>query len=364
MKGLRFVLMMGIITLLSVLGAALPLEAQAASVCGPLDNPSTGCDAAFDLYEPLTIRAGVPFVWLRKDPSSSAAVVGTMNYSGKTNLAINRWPSRFDGYQNWWLVSSTSNKSLVGWVEQSSLVLVNAPDSGARANWNAPFTGGIRKGIPFVWIRNAPNSNAAIVATLLPKDQFGVLGNPQPVNDSRQWWWYIRASTAAGVKEGYIEQASIVVVGNSLPTLVPSPVPSLVPTHVADTPPPTCDTMTVSPATYRNGGGIYYVTRGSYITFRVEGLSNLASITFNVPGSDSPIWRNGVGPRQLDFPGEKAEVYVTVPQAYGWALVSAEAVGLNGETIQCGVFWVDNGGFATATPEAANAPETTPESSG
>jgi hypothetical protein len=358
MAGVRYAVVVIVVMMLAALGSVVPASA-ASSVCKPTDNPAN-CEAVFAANQNLAIKSGVPFVWLRKSPSSSAEVAYAVNYSAKTRFVIDYWPSVYDGYQNWWLVRLVSDKSKGGWVEQSSLVDATAPDNTpAKANWSTNFAGGIRAGVPFVWVRNAPNSSAGVLFTLLPGDPFIVLVDPQPIYDGRQWWWTITSPVPTSPKNGYVEQASIVPRVDAPPTLVPTQ-PGTV-----DTAQPTCDTMTVRPATFKQGdtsqaGGIYYVAPGSTITFDVEGLANLASITFNVPGPNDTLWRTSTSPRKLDFPGVKAEVTAVVPQQYGWVNVSAEAVGLNGETIQCGAFFVDNSTGEHTTPDT-NVPAVTPE---
>ncbi len=360
MSGIRFSVAVGIVSLLMALGLTLP--AQAAAVCKALDNPAA-CTPAFNANQQMSIKSGVPFIWLRNDAKSSAAVAHTVNYSTKARFVIEYSPSVYDGYQNWWLVHLVSDKSKAGWVEQSSLVGETAPESQSKANWTTTFKGGIRAGVPFIWIRTEASSSAPTLDTLWPGDSFLVFVKPEPINDGQQWWWFVSTQTEAGPKEGYVEQASLVNLGDYVATPVP--------TNVADTSSPACGTMTVTPATFKQGdtpqaGGIYYVTPGSTIIFDVEGLANLASITFNVPGPNDTLWRTSTSPRKLDFPGVKAEVQAVVPQQYGWVNVSAEAAGLNGATIQCGAFFVDNSvgeNTAPVTSGDPNVPATTPEPS-
>jgi hypothetical protein len=202
--------------------AARPQQIQ----CGPYVQPGV-CSPRFAKDQQVQIRSGVPFVWLRKEPSSSAQVVGTVVYSVGATLKVAEWPSRWDGYQNWWLVTPLPNSQVAGWVEQASLIdQAVAPDFSQRANWTAPFTGSIRGGVPFVWIRNAPDSYASVQATLLPWDRFTVLGTPQPVYDGRQWWWYVSARTLFGIRTGYVEQNSIVGARTMPQPPTTTPVPS------------------------------------------------------------------------------------------------------------------------------------------
>jgi hypothetical protein len=294
--------------------------------CGAHDNPA-GCEAVFGQGQELAIRPGLPFVWLRKSPSSSGEIAGTLVYSSAPSMTVVQGLSTFDGYQNWWLVALLSNPSLKGWVEQDSLVDPINPTSAPPAQWTTPFTATIRSGLPFAWIRSDAYSSASVLATLLPGDSFTVL-NPASDNDH---WWYIRATTSAGTKEGYIEQGSIV--------------PTTAASTNGNAPRPACDAFSVSPGTFKppvdnpepevDIPASYQVSPNSTITFRVTGLQNVASVTFYLPGMDEMGWTNAEQPRRVTSPGTSAEVQLAVPSG-GYTIIWVDAVGVNGETIQCG----------------------------
>ncbi len=320
-------------------------------------------------------RAGLPFVWLRTDPFSSAKVVATIR-PGDTFTVSVEMPPVHDGTQWWWYVST---RTVAGYVEQNSIVPVRSvpatsvpptvspivlpttpPNAPPHANWPMGLKGDVKPGVPFISVRTAPNSTAPVLFNLIHLDPFVVLTEPAPVYDGYQWWWTVTAPLSTYPRSGWVEEASLVERVDDFPTATIDP-------NVAQ---PACGTMTVSPITsYQTpdnsaSAGIYIVKPGATITFGVEGLANLASITFNVPGPNDTLWRTSTSPRKLDFPGVKAEVTAVVPQKYGWAYVSAEAVGLNGKTIQCGAFWVDNGDGTTQVIGQggdANVPAATPE---
>jgi len=164
------------------------------------------------------IQPNVPFVWLRGDPSSSAEIRAEVVRSSLAILTVVKFPSAWDGYQNWWLVGSPNTTALTGWVEQASLLDTTAiaptPTALDPAVWGTPFSATIRRGLPFVWIRSRPDSNGTILDTLVPNDRYTVLGTPEHVFDGRQWWWYVRKTyPSGGYTEGYIEEQSIIPLG-------------------------------------------------------------------------------------------------------------------------------------------------------
>lgn len=295
--------------------------------CGAHDKPAA-CEMAFGQGQQLAIRAGLPFVWLRKSPSSSAEIVGTLSYSTVPSMVVLQNISTFDGYQNWWLVSPLSNLSLKGWVEQDSLVDPINPASAPDPHWTPPFTATIRSGLPFAWIRSDSGSSASVLATIRPGDSFTVL-NPAPDNAH---WWYVSAATSDGIKQGYLEQGSIVPATTTT-------------TSGGSTARPACDAFSVSPGTFKAAQDnpepevdippSYQVSPNSTITFHVGGLKNVASVTFYLPGADEMGWTNAEQPRTVNNPGSSAEAQLAVPSG-GYASVWVDAVGTNGETIQCG----------------------------
>ncbi len=316
-------ILVGLVTLFSTLGStvrAVPF------VCRPHDNPGI-CEAVFGQGQELAIRSGVPFVWLRKAPSSSGAIVGTIAFSTLPTVTVAQFPSTYDGYQNWWLVAPLSNPSLKGWVEQDSLVDPINPDSAPTPQWTTPFMATIRSGLPFAWIRQDPYSSASVLATILPGNTFTVLN----VSNESNHWWYIRATTAAGVKEGYLEQGSIV------------PAPAT--TGNGSAAKPACDPFTLSPGTFKPAQKnmppdvdlpeSYQVSPNSTITFQVTGLQNVVSVTFYLPGMDDMGWTNRMQPQVVSQPGSSAQVQLTVPSG-GYTVVWVDALGTDGEAIQCG----------------------------
>jgi len=73
----------------------------------------------------LSIKSGIPFVWLRGQASSSAAVEATV-YPG-SSLDATLEDARWDGMQWWGYVHTPGTVGYWGWVEQGSLQIAGPP---------------------------------------------------------------------------------------------------------------------------------------------------------------------------------------------------------------------------------------------
>lgn len=81
----------------------------------------------------MTLRWGLPFVWVRVAPSSYAPVVYTVYPTGYATLETTG-NTQWDGYQTWSEVYLTNNSGIRGWVEQGSL----ATPYQSAPSWTAP----------------------------------------------------------------------------------------------------------------------------------------------------------------------------------------------------------------------------------
>lgn len=86
-----------------------------------------------------------------------------------------------------------------------------APVRQATTPTPATFTAGmllqIAPGVPFVWLRSLPASNATVIDTA-QSGEFLIVASPAPQSDGTQWWWAVRRGS--GSVTGWVEQKSLV----------------------------------------------------------------------------------------------------------------------------------------------------------
>ena len=96
--------------------------------CGAYARPTAEwmCRTEMIPNQPLRLAAGIPFVWIRNAPSSTAAVLTTVYPSTAATMILlpdeNQNASiSWDGYQWWWEVELYPAGGSRGWVEMASL---------------------------------------------------------------------------------------------------------------------------------------------------------------------------------------------------------------------------------------------------
>ncbi len=187
--------------------------------------PTTAQNTTFHQNDQVAIKSGISFVWLRNQPTSSCACVEYEITSSKRVLRILDSKPTSDGVQNWWHVSTITRPIKQGWVEEKSLTLLKAaptatatPDA-QHARQFLTNAVKIREGVPFIWIRISPSSNAAIVQTVkfsvpIDSSQCLTLGTAGPISrwDGQQWWRVLIPSVGgrSNIKAGWVEENSLV----------------------------------------------------------------------------------------------------------------------------------------------------------
>ncbi|WP_162909405.1 hypothetical protein [Aggregatilinea lenta] len=215
MRKLTFILMVVLVAALALPGMTSHANALS-TACGDQQDPSVPSSPCRPMYlggEAVTLKTGVPFAWLRAEPKSPQ-IAATVWPNAAATMQIALGPQgHFDGFQWWWFVTlaPSGRPYLVGWVEQASLTANTtspAPDDPSVVkNWGLPMSGKVKAGIPFVWMRVAPSSDAIPGYTIPPLGPFVVVGGPS--FDGYQWWWMVAYPGPYGHVYGWIEQASI-----------------------------------------------------------------------------------------------------------------------------------------------------------
>jgi hypothetical protein len=215
----------GLVAVVFVLGACLGIVSKRALAyppCGPFDEPLSStsgsfCRPMYSTNELVQLAPGVPFAWIRSTPSSSAPVLKTIYPTSYPSMKVtyaNDQNSAWDGFQNWFQVHPYPlDTNIVGWVEQASIMLASRQgyppeDPINQAQWAVPQIGYVKPGIPFLWIRTQPASDAAIVYTIPAGGALTITGTPS--FDGVQWWWVVYYSSPSGVMQGYVEQQRII----------------------------------------------------------------------------------------------------------------------------------------------------------
>jgi hypothetical protein len=218
-------LLIGVFLITLCLGL-VPQRAWAYPPCGPFDRPlyTDGDPATSDSFcrpmyignELVQLAPGVPFAWIRAQPSSTAPVLTTIyptSYPSMRIIYANAQYTVWDGFQNWYQVHPyPMNTSIVGWVEQASITFgyrSNYPPENPAdlAQWSVPQTGYVKPGVPFLWLRSQPGSTA-VLATLPAGATLTIVGSP--TFDGVQWWWLVDYRARTGIKRGYVEQQLII----------------------------------------------------------------------------------------------------------------------------------------------------------
>ncbi|MBI5666689.1 MAG: hypothetical protein HZC41_01665 [Chloroflexi bacterium] len=168
---------------------------------------------------PHVLRAGIPFAWLRFEPSSFAGFSITLR-SGETVQPNDPPALRWDGSQ-WWIYvwpNAVPGNHGYFWVELSSLEprCQTTPPPSGMANWKPGDVVRVRQSVPFVWFRGAPAPGNPPILTVLPGAQLVIIQGG--VSDNyNQWWWQMR-DLRTNVT-GWVEQNTVEPVSN-----VPGPV--------------------------------------------------------------------------------------------------------------------------------------------
>ncbi|HVO44071.1 MAG TPA: SH3 domain-containing protein [Aggregatilineales bacterium] len=163
------------------------------------------------------------FAWMRQNPSSTAYTNGTI-FPGQVVTAANLTgtgaPSEaWDGVQ-WWGFFLLAHSNFGGWIELASMqpfsvtATPGTPANQQEADWTVGTSLKLKAGVPFVWVRSAPLSTAAVLDTLLPSDAVAVTGSAN--SDGVQWWWQVQGPHGVG---GWAEQQSLLpAASNVTPT--------------------------------------------------------------------------------------------------------------------------------------------------
>jgi hypothetical protein len=183
-------------------------------------NGGSFCRPVFLGNELARIKDALPFAWVRAYPDSqSEVIIATILPSRNATLMLNMDQQGnsfiWDGHPWWWHVRLCLDQTgYQGWIEQESLVTIAnpAPETyppDAPAPWQTPSNAGVKHGIPFVWLRDLPNSQARVIITVLSSQSFTLQSNAGPQFDEVQWWWLVEHRSGANSWQGWVEQSSI-----------------------------------------------------------------------------------------------------------------------------------------------------------
>lgn len=164
---------------------------------------------------PHVLRAGVPFAWLRFEPSPFSGFSITLR--PVETVQPNDPPAlRWDGSQWWiyvWPNAAPGNHGYF-WVELNSLEALcqTAPPPSGRANWKPGDVVRVRQSVPFVWFRATPAPGDPPILTVLPGAQIVLIGNTA-VDLYGQWWWHgrdLRRNVTGWVEQNTVERVTTV----------------------------------------------------------------------------------------------------------------------------------------------------------
>jgi hypothetical protein len=176
------------------------------------------------------VKPGIPFVWLRRDPSSGGAIVETIPANGQVRAVSGQNAGQtFDGAQWWGYVAGGRAE---GWVELNSLQLAPNPatatPSASVQTWRANTVVRVRASVPFAWIRadlngDSPSPDAApaagILATVNAGTELVIVAGPHL---ARQTWWQVRDPNSTTV--GFVEETALEYV-RARPNFALTPIP-------------------------------------------------------------------------------------------------------------------------------------------
>jgi hypothetical protein len=165
------------------------------------------------------LKPGIPFAWLRFEPSSFAGFAVTL-LPGETVQPNNPQTLAWDGVQ-WWVYVWPNASPARGyyWVELGSIeprCQPPTPPVSGKATWRAGDRVRVRLNVPFVWFRGAPAPGNPPIHTVFPGTQLVIVRDTTATTDNfNQWWWEMR-NPASGVS-GWVEQNSVELVSGSTP---------------------------------------------------------------------------------------------------------------------------------------------------
>lgn len=172
---------------------------------------------AVDVLCPHVLRPGIPFAWLRFNPSSLSGFSVTLR-PGETVTLNNPLTLSWDGVQ-WWVYVWPNAVPGHGyyWVELASLEArcqPPTPPPSDKAPWQFGDRVRVRHNVPFVWFRGGPAPNSPPVHTVFPGTVLDILQGATTDNFN-QWWWLVR-DPARGIT-GWVEQNSLELVTSTPP---------------------------------------------------------------------------------------------------------------------------------------------------
>lgn len=195
---------------------ALTLLAGVFPVAAQQPNPPT-----IDTSCPYTLKAGVPFAWLRL-AASSAAPYGPTLQPGQTVQSNTPPTLTWDGVQ-WWLYVWPNVANVHGyyWVELSSLEARCAqptppPGNSGAANWREGNVVRVKSNVAFVWFRAQPAPGNPPIHTAFSRAELVIMGGPSQDNFG-QWWWLMRDPRYSVI--GWVEQNSVDLLSGPAPTI-------------------------------------------------------------------------------------------------------------------------------------------------
>ncbi len=173
---------------------------------------------------PYVLKSGVPFAWLRYQPSSFSGFGFTLRPN--VTVSLNDPPVMgWDGVQ-WWIYvwpNASPGKGYY-WVELDLLEprcpSPTPPPGTGAAVWASGSIVRVRLNVPFVWFRSAPAPGNPPVYTVFPGTQL-VIVQGATEDSFNQWWWLMRDPRNGF--SGWVEQNTVELVsGGDAVTPVPS----------------------------------------------------------------------------------------------------------------------------------------------
>lgn len=156
---------------------------------------------------PHVLRPGIPFVWLRFEPSSFADFSITLR-PGQSVQPNDPPALRWDGLQ-WWIYvwpNSVPGNHGYYWVELNSLeprCENSPPPPSGMAAWKPGDVVRVRQSVPFVWFRGTAAPGSPPIHTVLPGTLLVIIEGGV-IDNFSQWWWRMRDPRNGVV--GWVEQ--------------------------------------------------------------------------------------------------------------------------------------------------------------